>query len=310
MKHHTAGDPVKGYKWSRKSTYTIATELKRFGVHVSPSTVGALLKADGYYLRKNRKSIEAPTGKPPDRQRRNRQFFYIAKQRRHYEARQLPVVSIDTKNRELIGQFYQHGRAWGRESINVFDHDFPSLAKGVGIPHGIYDTTRNEGFVSVGISKDTAQFAVDNLCAWWTKIGRRAHPHADEILILADCGGSNGYRTRLWKQQLQELFCNPFGITVRVCHYPPGASKWNPIEHRLFSFISRNWAAQPLDSHQTMLNFIRSTSTNTGLSVHAQLNRRKYQRGIRVSNAQFQLISIIRHTSNPDWNYSIAPSRW
>lgn len=233
----------------------------------SPSIVGRLLKAQGYSLRKNRKSIETPTGKPPDRKRRNRQFLYINRQRREYEARELPVISIDTKSREFIGQFYQDGLAWDQESIDVFDHDFPSMAKGVGIPHGIYDTLRNEGFISVGTSKDTSQFAVDSLRTWWLRIGHQAYPQANEILLLADCGGSNGYRTRLWKQQLQEQFCTPLGLTVRVCHYPPGASKWNPIEHRLFAFISRNWAARPLDSYQTMLNFIRTTSTNTVRSL-------------------------------------------
>lgn len=310
MKHHTAGDPVKGYKWSRKSTYSIARQLEHIGINACASTVGRLLKAKGYSLRKNRKNLETPTGKRPDRKRRNVQFLYINKQRCQYEHRELPVISIDTKNRELIGQFYQSGLSWGREPIPVYDHDFPSAAKGVGIPHGIYDVIRNEGFVSVGTSKDTAEFAVDNLYAWWLKIGCFAYPHADEILILADCGGSNGYRSRLWKQQLQEQFCNPLSMKVRICHYPPGASKWNPIEHRLFAFISRNWAAQPLDRHQTMLNFIRSTSTKTGLVVHARLNRRKYQRGIRIPDEQMELIRLTNYTSNSQWNYSIVPNKW
>ncbi len=309
MKHHTGGDPAKSYKWSHKSTYTIACQFKEIGIDVCPTTVGRLLKAEGYSLRKNRKSIETPKGKPVSPQRRNRQFLYIARQRRKYEAEEMPVISVDTKNRELIGHFYQNGESWGQESRDVFDHDFPSMAKGVGIPHGIYDTLRNEGFVSVGTSKDTAEFAVDNLHTWWVTTGCLAYPHADEILLLADCGGSNGYRARLWKQQLQEKFCTPLDLTVRVCHYPPGASKWNPIEHRLFASISRNWAAQPLDSYQTMLNFIRTTSTKTGLNVHAHLNRRKYQHGIRISDAQMQLIHLKRYTANPDWNYSIAPAK-
>jgi len=310
MQHHTAGDPARGFKWSLKSTYALARELHRLGIEVSPTTVGGLLKAEGYSLRKNRKSIEAPTGKPPDRKRRNQQFVYISKQRRHYEENQLPVISVDTKNRELIGRFYQNGRSWGRESIEVYDHDFPSMARGIGIPHGIYDTGRNEAFVTVGTSKDTSQFAVDNLRAWWQQLGRNAYPHAKEILLLADCGGSNAYRARLWKQQLQERFCDPFEVTVRVCHYPPGASKWNPIEHRLFGFISRNWAAQPMDSYQTMLNFIRHTSTSSGLTVRAQLNRKKYLSGIRISDSQMQQIHLSTHTARPQWNYSIAPRKW
>jgi len=310
MKYHTAGDPVSGCKWSRKSTYAIARELKQFNIAVCPSTVGRLLKAQRYSLRKNRKSLEAPTAKRPERQRRNRQFLYIAQQRRRYEARHLPVLSIDTKNRELIGQFYQDGLAWGRQSTPVFDHDFPSLAKGVGIPHGILDTGRNAGFVSVGTSADTAEFAVDNLRAWWRQVGQLAYPNADEILLLADCGGSNGYRIRLWKQQLQERFCNALGLAVRVCHYPPGASKWNPIEHRLFAFIARNWAAVPLDSHQTMLNYIRTTTTQTGLTVQAHLNRKHYQRGLQISHAQMQRVRLTGHTANPEWNYSLAPAAW
>lgn len=310
MKNNTAGDPVKGYLWSRKSTYKIATELRRLLITVSASTVRRLLMAWGYSLRKNRKSLETPTKKPVDPERRNRQFLYIKMQRRRCEAEAVPVISIDTKKRELIGQFFQDGLSWGNESTEVFDHDFPSVANGIGIPHGLYDTVRNEGFVSVGISKDTSQFAVDHLGTWWIKYGRLAYPNAQEILLLADCGGSNGYRTRLWKQQLQECFCNRFGLTVRVCHYPPGASKWNPIEHRLFGPISSNWAAQPLNSHQTMLNFIRGTSTKTGLRVHASLNRRKYQCGIQISTAQMDLIRLKNYTSNPLWNYSVAPNKW
>jgi len=310
MKNNTAGNPANGCLWSRKSTYKIAGELQRLHIQVSAATVRRLLKAKKYSLRKNRKSLEAPTGKPADPLRRNRQFLYINRQRRRCEAEALPVISIDTKNRELIGQFFQQGLAWGDESIEVFDHDFPSMAKGIGIPHGLYDTVRNEGFISVGVSKDTAQFAVDHLRTWWLEYGRLAYPNAEELLLLADCGGSNGYRTRLWKQQLQERFCNPFGVTVRVCHYPPGASKWNPIEHRLFGPISSNWAAQPLESHQTMLNFIRGTSTQTGLRVEASLNRRQYQCGIQISNEQMQRIHLTAYTSNPLWNYSIAPSEW
>jgi hypothetical protein len=308
MKNNTAGDPVNGCLWSRKSTYRIAAELRRLHIQVSASSVRRLLKAEGYSLRKNRKSLETPSGKPADPERRNRQFLYIQRQRRRCETEAIPVISLDTKNRELIGRFFQDGLSWGDDSMEVFDHDFPSVAKGIGIPHGLYDTVRNEGFVSVGISRDTSQFAVDHLRAWWVEHGQIAYHKADEILLLADCGGSNGYRTRLWKQQLQERFCNPYGLTVRVCHYPPGASKWNPIEHRLFGPISSNWAAQPLESHQTMLSFIRGTSTKTGLRVYASLNRRKYQRGIQVSKEQMRGIQLRSYTSNPLWNYSIAPN--
>jgi len=310
MKHETAGDPVSGCKWSRKSTRKIAAELNRLGIAVCANTVARLLKAQDFSLRKNRKQLESPSGKTPDRPRRNRQFNYIRRQRRHYQAKQLPVISVDTKSRELVGRFHQSGQRWSQKPIEVFDHDFPSLAEGVGIPYGIYDTVRNEGFVCVGTSKDTSAFAVQSLRTWWLQVGRNAYPQAEEILLLADCGGSNGYRTRLWKQQLQERFCDPLGVKVRVCHYPPGASKWNPIEHRLFSFISGNWAAQPLESYPTMLNFIRTTQTSTGLKVRAHLNSKEYQKGIRISDAQMHDIRLTKYRVNPEWNYSIAPTTW
>lgn len=279
-------------------------------VTVCAGTVGRLLKAQGYSLRKNRKNIETPTGKQPDPQRRDRQFLYIRRQRRHYETEGLPVISIDTKSRELIGRFHQSGHRWSCEPLEVFDHDFPSAAEGVGIPYGIYEPVRNKGFVCVGTSKDTSEFAVDTLRWWWTHFGRQAYPQAEEILILADGGGSNGYRTRLWKQQLQEHFCDRLGIKVRVCHYPPGTSKWNPIEHRLFSHISANWAAQPLHSYETMLNFIRTTRTNTGLSVRARINHKIYHKGIRISDVQMQQIRLKTARVHPDWNYSIEPTKW
>ena len=310
MKHETAGDPISGCKWSRKSTYAIARELTRLGIRVSPNTVARLLKAQDYSLRKNRKQLEMPTDKPVDPRRRESQFRYIRRQRRAYEARACPVISIDTKSRELIGRFHQAGQCWSAEPIQVFDHDFPSAAEGVGIPHGIYDTVRNEGFVSVGTSRDTAAFAVASLRRWWTQVGRNVYPGAEEILLLADCGGSNGYRLRLWKQQLQQEFCDPLGMKVRLCHYPPGASKWNPIEHRLFSFISANWAAQPLESYETMLKFIRTTRTDTGLNVRVQLDRRQYRTGIRVPDAQMRSIRLSRSRVNPEWNYTIKPREW
>jgi hypothetical protein len=310
MMDATAGDPVSGIKWSRKSTERIARELRRMGIRVSANSVARLLKAQSYSLRKNRKNIESPTGKPPDPQRRDQQFRYIRRQRRDYETQGLPVISIDTKSRELIGRFHQSGQRWSPERIDVFDHDFPSAAEGVAIPYGIYDLVRNEGFISIGVSKDTSVFAVDSLRWWWTHLGRNAYPQAQELLILADGGGSNSHRTRLWKHQLQERFANPFGITVRLCHYPPGASKWNPIEHRLFGPISTNWAAQPLENYETVLKFIRTTRTQTGLTVCARLNRTTYEAGIRITDAQMQQILIQHARVNPQWNYTIEPKQW
>lgn len=308
MKHEVAGDPVSGCKWSRKSTYKIARQLNRLHIGVSPSTVGRLLKAQRFSLRKNRKNIESTSSQSTaDRQRRNRQFLYISQQRQAYEAKHLPVISIDTKSRELIGRFYQDGRRWSRELIEVLDHDFPSQAQGIGIPYGIHDTGRNQGFVCVGTSFDTSEFAVDSIRTWWRQVGAQAYPQAQEILLLADCGGSNGYRNRLWKQQLQEGLSDPFNLKVRICHYPPGASKWNPVEHRLFSFISANWAAQPLQSYETMLKFIRTTRTEQGLKVRACLNNKHYTKGIKISDAQMNQIQLKRDRVNPEWNYLILP---
>ena len=310
MKHETAGDPVSGCQWSRKSTYAIARQLKCLQIAVSASTVGRLLKAQRYCLHKNRKNIESTSGKKVDPQQRNRQFLYIRRQRREFEAKRAPILSIDTKSRELIGRFHQNGRRWSREPTEVLDHDFPSLAQGVAISYGLYDPVRNRGFVCVGTSRDTAEFAVDSIRTWWQQVGAQAYPNAREILLLADCGGSNGYRNRLWKQQLQEVLCDRLGLKVRVCHYPPGASKWNLIEHRLFSFISQNWFAQPLLSYQTMLNFIRTTRTQQGLEVRAVLNRKRYEKGISVSKQQFAQIRLKPARVNPLWNYSILPAKW
>jgi len=308
MEHETAGDPISGCKWSRKSTYAIASELTRMGVRVSAGTVARLLKAKRFSLRKNRKSLEFQSGKPSDPVQRDRQFLHIRDQRESFGKQRLPVISVDTKSRELIGRFHQSGRRWSDQPIEVFDHDFPSMADGVGIPYGIFDTARNEGFVCVGRTKDTSEFAVDSIRTWWTQIGRRAYPRAKQLLVLADCGGSNGFRTRLWKHQLQTEICNRFGLTVRVCHYPPGASKWNPIEHKLFSFISANWSGQPLVSYETMLNFIRTTRTSNGLVVRACLNKKTYESGVCVSDDQMRQVRLSSPGGTPEWNYQVDPA--
>lgn len=309
MEHETAGDPVTGCKWTRKTTKKIAKELKRAGIGVSAKTVGKLLKEMKFSLRMNLKSMESGLSKPPDPRQRDQQFRYIRSQVRGHIGKRMPVISVDTKSRELIGLFHQPGRRWSCEPIKVFDHDFPSDSNGVAIPYGIYDTFRNEGFVGVGTSRDTCEFAVDTISTWWVKVGRKYYPDAKTLLILADCGGSNGYRTRLWKFQLQHTFCNRFGMKVKVCHYPPGSSKWNPIEHRMFSFISRNWAAQPLVDYETVLNFISTTETETGLTIQACLIDKEYQKGIKISEGQMRELSIQRHTLRPNWNYSICPSK-
>ena len=307
MEHETAGDPVSGCKWTRKTTQKIAHQLKRAGIRVSAKTVGRLLKEMRFSLRVNLKTLESGLSKPPDPIQRDLQFRYIRCQISTYSAQGMPVISVDTKSRELMGPFYQSGRRWSHDPIKVFDHDFPSDCQGVAIPYGIYDLCRNEGFVCVGTTRDTSEFAVDAIRTWWVQAGSAHYPSADRLLILADCGGSNGYRTRLWKKQLHVAFCNRFGLQVKVCHYPPGSSKWNPIEHRMFSFISNNWAAQPLYGYETVLKFIRTTKTSAGLKIRAALNKKHYQKGIKVSDKQMEQITLTRYTSRPNWNYSISP---
>ena len=309
MEHETAGDPVSGCKWTRKTTAKIAQQLKRLGIRISANTVGRLLKQMNFSLRMNLKCLESGMRKPPDPHQRDQQFRYIRSQIITYSTKGLPVISVDTKSRELIGPFHQPGRRWSQEPIKVLDHDFPSDSKGVALPYGIYDLSRKEGFVCVGTSRDTSQFAVDSIGSWWIKAGSTHYPDVDRLLILADGGGSNGYRTRLWKYQLQIAFCNRFGLEVKVCHYPPGSSKWNPIEHRMFSFISNNWAGKPLLDYETVLKFIRTTKTNAGLKIRAFLNSKQYPKGIRISDQQMKNIALTRYTSRPNWNYSISPSR-
>ena len=309
MEHETAGDPVSGCKWTRKTTGKIAQQLKRTGIRVSAKTVGKLLKQMNYSLRLNLKCLESGQSKPPDPHQRDLQFRYIRSQIRACKTNAMPVISVDTKSRELIGPFHQSGRKWSKGPIKVLDHDFPSDSNGIAIPYGIYDLIRNEGFVCVGISRDTSEFAVDSIRTWWQKSGAHHYPGAERLLVLADCGGSNGYRIRLWKHQLQVAFCDRVGLQVKVCHYPPGSSKWNPIEHRMFSFISNNWAAQPLLDYETVLKFIRTTKTSTGLKLRASLNSKHYRKGIKISDQQMQQIVLKRFTQRPNWNYSITPSK-
>jgi len=309
MKYETAGDPVSGCKWTRKTTAKIARELKRMGIRVSANTVGRLLKKIDYRLRTNLKSLESGLRNPPASRQRDQQFRYIRCQIEHYAANGWPVISVDTKSRELIGLFRQGGRQWCQQPILVFDHDFPSDATGVAIPYGIYDFCRNEGFVNLGTSRDTAEFAVASICKWWQMIGSVNYPNADRLLILADCGGSNGYRTRLWKHQLQAAFADRFKLRVKVCHYPPGASKWNPIEHRMFCFISSNWVAHPLTDYETALKFIRTTKTAAGLTIRAALHKKQYQKGIRICDNQMSQVNLKHYTHRPNWNYSITPTK-
>lgn len=293
---------MSGLKWTRKSPKKIAEELESLGINVKSDTVARLLKKGRYSLKVNRKRLGA--GNDPDR---SEQFEYITAQRKKTEKKGIPIISVDTKKKELVGQFKNPGATYCQEATPVNDHDFRSLATAIASPYGIYETLRNRGFVVVGSSSDTSEFAVGAIEMWRRLLGKREYPNAQEILILADCGGSNGYRSRLWKSQLQEKLCDRHGIRVTVAHYPPGASKWNPIDHRLFSEIQKNWAGVPLTSFETILKYAGTTKTSTGLRVRARLSRKKYKKGIRVSDQRMAELNIVGHDTFPQWNYTISP---
>ena len=303
MRHETAGDPMSGLKWTRKTREKVSSELREIGIFVSPNTVGRLLRRMGYSLRVNHKQLSRVCKTPPGL--RDAQFRHIAQLRRDCLARGLPIISVDTKKKELVGPFKNPGAAWGRQAHLVSDHDFASEAEGKAIPYGIYDLLANRGTIYVGSSIDTAEFAVDAIEAWWISEGRQRYDGAKELTILADGGGSNGSTNRLWKRRLHR-FAQRHGLTVTVAHYPPGASKWNPIEHRLFSEISKNWAGRPLDSYETILNYLRTTRTKAGLQVQAHLLDRLYDKGLKVSDAEIRRIPITWGTL-PRWNYTINP---
>jgi hypothetical protein len=301
MAHDTAGDPVTGVKWCRRTTEKIANELRTHGIDVCANTVAKLLKQLGFRLRVNHKKLARPSN--PDR---DEQFAYIAAQRGKFTTAALPILSVDTKHRELIGNFAHTGTTWRQTPRLVNDHDFPSDALGVAIPYGVYDLHHNRACVSIATSRDTPQFAVASLARWWSTDGRRRWSGADQILVLADGGGSNGYRTRGWKHALQHNLCNRHGLTVTVCHYPTSASKWNPIEHRLFSEISKNWAGQPLTSYEVALKYIATTTTTTGLTVKAHLDEQNYPK-VTITDTQMDTIQLQRHTIQPTRNYTISP---
>jgi Rhodopirellula transposase DDE domain len=300
MADDTAGDPVTGVKWCRRTTEKIADELREHGIDVCANTVASLLRQLGFRLRVNQKKVARPS-KPE----REEQFVYIATQRKKFTTAALPIVSVDTKHRELIGNFARAGSTWRQTPYLVNDHDFPSDAQGVAIPYGVYDLHHNRGCVSVGTSRDTPQFAVASLTRWWTHDGRHLWPGANQLLVLADGGGSNAYRSRGFKHALQH-FANRYRITITVCHYPTSASKWNPIEHRLFSEISKNWAGEPLTSYEVALKYIATTTTTTGLTVKAYLDERDYPK-VTITDQQMDAIELQPHTTQPSRNYTISP---
>lgn len=291
-----------GLRWSRRTTTTIAAELAELGVPVSANTVARLLHQMGYSLRVNQKQIS--TSGSPDR---NLQFEYLAELRGRFQRRHLPIVSVDSKKRELVGNFRNPGRRWEREARRVYDHDFRTDSIGVAIPYGIYDVRDNRGALVVGVSHDTPAFAAHAIAHWWRQEGSRHYCNSRQLLILADTGGSNSCRCHAWKTEVQYQLANSFALTVTVAHYPTGASKWNPIEHRLFSEVSRNWAGEPLDSYQKILNYARTTKTQTGLRVTAYLDRRHYPCGLKPSPNEVASLRLRRHETLPAWNYTIKP---
>jgi hypothetical protein len=302
LEDDTAGDPITGVKWTRKSLRQLSRALGDEGYPACPNTVRRLLRAQKFSLLSNRKQL---TGQPHEQ--RDEQFKYIATQKAVFLAMGWPIVSVDAKKRELVGLFKNPGRTWRREAISVNLHDFPGDAIGKAILYGIYDLAHNRGVVFVGTSAETAQFAVESIAAWWQEDGQVYFPQAPAMLILCDCGGGNGYRVRLWKQQLQREIADKFDLAVVVCHYPTGASKWNPIEHRMFSLISNNWAGQPLTSYETIINYIETTGSETGFSARAVLAEKTYETGIKVSDVEMEALHLIRHPTCPQWNYTLLP---
>ncbi len=299
----TRGDPESPLRWTCKSLRVLAGELKSKGHSVSHRVVGELLQEMGYSLQSNRKTAEGK--QHPDR---NQQFEFINLLVEDNLERGNPVISVDAKKKELVGNFKNAGQEWhpkgSPERVNVYD--FLSMAEGRATPYGVYDIARNEGWVNVGTDKDTSVFAVESIRRWWNTMGRENYPSASELVITADGGGSNGSRVRLWKTQLQD-FCNEIQIPIVVSHFPPGTSKWNKIEHRLFSFISMNWRGKPLTSFETIVNLIASTKTKSGLSVAAEIDLNEYPKGIKVTDPQMRMIDISRNEFHGEWNYTIRP---
>jgi hypothetical protein len=300
----TRGDPESPLRWTSKSAAKLAAALTEMGHQVVDRTVLRLLKAKGYSLQANKKTREG--AQHPDR---DAQFQHINQTVSEALSAGEPVISVDAKKRELVGDFKAVGREFQPKGkpVVVRGHDFKDKDLGHAIPYGVYDLTAEEGWVSVGITSDTASFAVNSIISWWEHLGHARYPSAQTLTITADSGGSNNPRTRLWRYELQRL-ADTTGLSIRVCHFPPGTSKWNKIEHRMFSFVSLNWRGKPLESLEIIINLIANTSTSTGLKLYAQLDNRTYQRGIEITDEQLAAVNITRHTFHSDWNYTITPS--
>jgi len=302
LEESTAGDPMSALRWTNKSTYAVADELSMGGKKISEDTVRRIIKKEGYSLQANIKSKESGNSKE-----RDSQFRYINTQVKQFSKSGNPIISVDTKKKEQIGNFKNQGQRWHKkgeaEIVNIYD--FKNLSKGKAIPYGIYELLKNNGFVNVGMSHDTAEFAVESIREWWKCIGKKNYPNASALLICADGGGSNASRSRLWKYHLQEL-AKETKLQIIVCHYPPGTSKWNKIEHRMFSFISMNWKGKPLLTYEMIISLIRNTTTKTGLSISAKIDRKIYKLKEKLSKNEFEKINLQRHEINPQWNYTIS----
>ncbi|NOR46756.1 MAG: ISAzo13 family transposase [Methanosarcinaceae archaeon] len=301
MEENTAGDPMSLLKWTNKSTYKIADELRRLKHTIDPDTVGRILKENDYSLQANKKNIEGSS--VPER---DAQFRHINEQAKEFTNQGYPVISVDAKKKENIGEFKNPGKTWAKkgQAKNVNVYDFPSLGCGRATPYGIYDVNRNEGMVNVGMSYDTSEFAVESIRQWWLLFGRKNYPNAKGLMICADGGGSNGSRNKGWKFHLQELV-NQIGIPITVCHYPPGTSKWNKIEHCMFSFITMNWKGKPLVNFETVVKLIGATKTKKGLTVSSRLDQNEYNKGVKISDEDMAKLKMELHFLHPKWNYSI-----
>ncbi|MFY9850331.1 MAG: ISAzo13 family transposase [Trebonia sp.] len=300
------GDPMSPLRWTTKSTRNLADELTRQGHRVGADTVGDLLRGEGFSLQGNAKTLEGQ--RHPDR---DAQFRYISEQVKAHQETADPVISVDTKKKELVGQFANAGREWrpaGRPVL-VNSHDFPQDSAGRAVPYGVYDVTGDTGWVSVGTDHDTAAFAVESVRRWWKAAGRDEYPAARRLLVTADAGGSNGYRTRAWKAELAALAVET-GLEITVCHFPPGTSKWNKVEHRLFSHITMNWRGRPLTSHEVIVQTIAATTTRTGLRVRAELDDSTYDTGVKISDRQMDALPLTRHDWHGDWNYTLRPEAY
>ena len=301
----TRGDPESILLWTCKSTRQLAKELNKNGYRISDRKICDLLSDLGYSLQANNKTQEGASH--PDR---NDQFSYIYNTVKNFQKSGQPIISVDTKKKEMIGNYKNNGKEWSKKHnpVDVQAHDFPDPNVPKAAPYGVYDISRNEGWVSVGISHDTAQFAVATIKKWWQKMGKKRYPFAKKIYITADCGGSNSRRSRLWKMELQKL-ADHLKINIHVSHFPPGTSKWNKIEHKMFSYISINWRGRPLTTYNVVVNLISNTKTESGLQIRAEMDTRKYEKGIKISNEDFEKINLKKCQFHGEWNYIIRPRK-